>query len=97
MLSQKEIKTKCTETLRKSFYVKCAICGQFVHIDKEYNGYFISCENCNTEVFVKYLSYKNINHTKNFCAIFKTDKKDTIEIFKENVLPVHSMDNYISH
>jgi hypothetical protein len=97
MLTQTEIKTKSTIALRKEFYVKCSICGKFSTIIKEYNGLYLICDSCNNEVFIKYLSYKNVNNTKNFSAVFKKDKNDTIDIFRKNVLPIHSMDNYISH
>jgi DNA-directed RNA polymerase subunit RPC12/RpoP len=97
MLTQTEIKTKSIKALRPEYFIKCKICGRFVNIDREFNGYYLSCDNCNHEVFIKYLGYKNINKTANFQAVFKNGKRDTIEIFKNEVIPVHSMDNYISH
>jgi hypothetical protein len=97
MLTQKEIKTKSTNALRKEFFVKCSICGKFSTIIKEYNGYYLICDSCNNESFVKYISYKNINKTAKFQAVFKYNKNDTIDVFRKNVLPIHSMDSYISH
>jgi DNA-directed RNA polymerase subunit RPC12/RpoP len=97
MLTQIEIKTKSTNALRKEFFVKCSLCGRFTTIIKEQKGLYLVCDQCDTQVFLNYLSYKNVNKTKNFSAIFKYDKNDTVDVFKKNVLPIHSMDNYRSH
>jgi hypothetical protein len=97
MLTQIEIKTKSTNALRKEFYVKCSICGKFCDIIKEYKGLYLVCDSCNNETFINYLSYKNVNNTKKFSAIFKHNKNDTVDVFRKNVLPIHSMDNYRSH
>ncbi|MDD3039555.1 hypothetical protein [Bacteroides sp.] len=95
MITQKEIKIKTTNELRKEFFVRCKDCGKFISIVKEYDGVYLVCDSCNNEVFIKYLSYKNVNKTKHFNATWKKDKENTILIFKKKILPVHSSDLYL--
>lgn len=94
--TQSEVKDLWKNASRRHFYIKCKKCGRFVEITREEQGeklleVNLYCSNCNHEVTIQgcKFSYKWINRSKNFQAIF-IESHDSIELWKNSVYPIHS-------
>jgi hypothetical protein len=88
---QTELKTEWIESTDGEYTVQCAHCGRFCGHSKERNSVIVWCDNCETEIELKYLSYKNINNTRDFRAVFHNKENvDNVKKFEERTGLTHS-------
>lgn len=99
MSANKGFKGEWIKRTKKHYTVRCVCCGRFVSHTKEFNNEVtLMCSKCDTIKTIRFKSFKNVNKTGLFIAIwnkqFANTKRHNVENFKELVYPIHAYEYY---
>jgi hypothetical protein len=87
---QIELKTAWIDETKGKYTVQCK-CGLFAGHCKERDSVILYCDTCGYETEIKFLSYKNVNNTKNFRAVWHNKESvDNVNAFEQKFDMIHS-------